>query len=357
LARLQEQASTRAGVRFPGPSLARLFLAAATFAYTFPATADLLVGVAAPARGAPSASLEEIRAGVERAVARINAAGGVAGEKLVVEAVDDGCSVTRASAAAAALIARKASLVVGHPCSTAAIAAARLYAKAPLIFVALGARHPELTDKRAGPNVYRLAGRDARQGETAAAHIAATLGGRPIAIVQDRTLLARTISADVLAGLAARGIAGVPVHGIVAGHKDYGWVVEKLKQARIEAVFFAGFPAEAVVLLRQFAAAGLAGPFYGPDTLATGELADAGVANLDKLVLTAPDNDRPLARDAEAAVEAWAVAAAITGPPALGGPYATAIGPVAFDAKGDANVSSFRLLRWSGSRWEPLPRP
>ena len=63
---------------------------------------------------------------------------------------------------------RKPAFVVGHPCSGSAVAAASLYGAAGIVFIAPGVRHPALTAKRAGMTVFRLAGRDDRQGDAAA---------------------------------------------------------------------------------------------------------------------------------------------------------------------------------------------
>lgn len=320
------------------------------------ARADIVIGVAAPFSGPFADQGRAIKSGAEAAIAAINADGGVGGERLVLETVDDGCAPTRAADAAQTLIARKPALALGHPCSAAAIAAAKLYARQPLTFIAVGPRHPELTERRAGANVWRLAGRDDRQGEVAAEFIARRFQGKPVAVVHDRTQLARARTSELISALGARGITGIPVHGIVAGERDYGALVSKLKLAGSAAVYFAGFPSEAAVILKQMRTAGVEAALVGPDALATAELTGLAADRLGHVYLTRADAAHSLADLARAGVEAWAAAAArpSVGPAGLSTKAETHIGTLAFDIKGDAGIGSFRMMRWDGAAWVPL---
>ena len=71
---------------------------------------------------------------------------------------DDNCAAKEAEEAARALIAQGVALVVGHPCAAAAIAAAKVYAPAGIVFLAPATRNPALTEPRAGPTIFRLGG-------------------------------------------------------------------------------------------------------------------------------------------------------------------------------------------------------
>ncbi len=61
-------------------------------------------------------------------------------------------------------------------------------------FIATETRHPDLTLKRAGPSIFRLAGSDDAQGLDAARICSRLAGDKTIAIVHDRTLFAKTIA-------------------------------------------------------------------------------------------------------------------------------------------------------------------
>ena len=211
-----------------------------------------------------------MRSALEAAIAEANAAGGMHGNPLTLIVADDGCASASAEGAAATLIADGAALVIGHPCSGAAVKAAPLYRKAGVLSIAVGARHPDVTaGNTADPVVLRLAGRDDRQGEAAARWLTAHAPGRRIAIVHDRTAYARAIAASAEATLVAAGIETVTVLSIVASNRDYGETIAEIRAKRAEAVLFAGFADEAAIIATGLAAHGPAVALLGTDTLAT----------------------------------------------------------------------------------------
>lgn len=333
-----------------------------------PAGAEVNIGVMVPSTGPQAEAGRAILNGAREAVERINAAGGVLGERLVPLIVDDGCGSASGQGAAEAVAAQRAALVIGHPCSSAAVAAAKVYARTSIPFIAIGSRAPELTDRRAGPAVFRLAGRDDAEAATAARHLAAHYRGRQIAILHDRTRFARSLSSALVAELTALGLPTPPVWGYVAGEKDYRALIAKVKEWQPAAIYIAGFPAEAAVLIRETRASGVAAAILGPQNLATAEFAAlAGEAATDLLVtmpetaLSLPAKALERSRsEAAAAVEAWAAAAAAASAThgsavsaALGsGTFTTAIGALSFDAKGDARISTYALARWHPTGWQ-----
>src|SRR5262249_31048377 len=87
-----------------------------------PAVADVLVGVAVPARGREAFVADDILRSARLAAKRFNAEGGVAGERIAVVEADDGCAAKPAEDAARGLIDRHIAVVIGHPCGSAAVA-------------------------------------------------------------------------------------------------------------------------------------------------------------------------------------------------------------------------------------------
>ncbi len=348
-----------------------------------PSAAEIAIGVAVPATARQATLADDVARGVSAAVDRLNEAGGLLGERVKIISVDDGCDGPHAKAAAETLALSKPVAVFGHPCAAAAIAAAPVYAAAQIPFFAIGVRHPALTDKRAGPYVFRFAGRDDRQGIAAATALLAAAPGKKIAIVQDRTAYARSVLKDTTDHLAKAGVTPSPVLPIVAGKRDYPNEIGKLLEVKPEAVLFAGYPSEAVVLLRSMRKAGLTTVVIGSDALATPEFAEtvsaADQASNRVQVLspqagatlsstTGADKPDPAAThftvQARAALEVWAaavskehsllpeaVARSLTGPPL--GP--TAAGEVSFDEKGDVRMPSFIAAVLVAGRWQAPP--
>ena len=346
------------------------------------ARAEEIVAVAAPLSGRHRAAGEEVRRAAELAVAALNAQGGVLGQQLALAAEDDGCEAAQALAAARTLADRRPALVVGHTCSSAALAAAPVYAAANLLFVSPAARHPALTQKRASKTIFRLAGRDDRQGAAAALWLAREAGERPVAVVHDPTSYARSLARQAAEGAARAGLSNVIVVAIRTGQKDYGEAAARLKDAHVGALFFAGFPAEAALLLGGVRALGLDSHFLGSDSLAGGDFA-AALPSEESSVRVLLPNDPParpgwirasferehgsrppsvLMARTYAAVEAWADAARRASsfePDRVGAVLerytidTSALGPLSFDDNGDARVASYVPARWDGGSWVP----
>ncbi len=321
-----------------------------------PGLADSAIVVAGPATGRHAGTLVAMAAGARRAIA---------GRAIRMTEVDDGCEAGRAEGAARVIVADKPDLVIGHPCPAAAVAAAKVYAAAGVLFIALGVRHPDLTDKRAGPTIFRLAGRDDRQGQAAAAELLSLAPQGKIAIVQDRTAYARSLTAAVTGELALRKSPPPAVIPIVAGRRDYDAELQKLKGARPEAIFFAGYPSEASVVLRSLRKAGITATLIASDANATDEFGTAA-ASVDpstpsvKVMMRAPQSGGIIPADLE-----WAAARAVTtwlsfnetnAPSEIARRLAASSdggdeARMQFDAGGDARIPSFTAVPPFAGRW------
>ena len=354
----------------PGPSLALLVAGALSIGPGI-ARADVVIAVAAPLTGRFAPLGKETLLAVEMAAEDTNAAGGIKGQKVVIVAEDDGCDSARARDAATRLAEQRPAVVIGHPCAGAAIAAAPIYAERKLIFIAPGVRHTVLTDKRAGPGVFRLAGRDDRQGAAAAAALARAAPGGKIAIVQDRTAYARGILADTLKELAALGAPPPLVIPIVAGKRDYPDVVDQIAKAGSQATLFAGYPSEAALILSGLRKAGVSQVFIGSDSISgqvmtvpdaqsttpevfvltpySAALADVEPKLRARILAVAKDAGAPFTA-AYAAAEVWRQAASsaatenftnIATVISRATFETSALGEIRFDSRGDAMISSF----------------
>jgi branched-chain amino acid transport system substrate-binding protein len=100
---------------------------AATFAEMRSAAAEILIGFANPLTGEMELAGEQMQNGVQLAVAELNAAGGVLGQKIVVNIVDDYCDAEQGSAAARKMVADGVAVVIGHLCSGTAIPVSLIY--------------------------------------------------------------------------------------------------------------------------------------------------------------------------------------------------------------------------------------
>jgi len=313
-------------------------------------------------------------------IAALNRSGGVAGRRLVLATVDDGCSSEVASVAAEAALARDPVAVIGHPCSSAAIAAAARYAPAQRMLLATGVRHPAFAAPRVGPLTFRVSGRDDLLGRAVASRLTKLCpSGSQIVIIHDRTQLSRKLVDSVTRDLRSGGVRAAAELTIVAGEADYAKTVSALADRKPGVILFAGFPAEGAILLRQLRSANLRAAFLATDTHAAAEfVADAGalldgsvevmmpipVVALDSAPGDQVGNDAPTesfaslaATETRTALQIWAKAASKAGtltPTAIAHQLqhgsAAEIG-VAFDNSGNAETPSFAPFQREGGRW------
>ena len=268
-------------------------------------------------------------------------------------------------------------LVLGHACASAALAAADVYGKSSVLFIATVTRHPALTAKRAGPTIFRLSGRDDRQGELAGRLLARVHDGVRVAIIHDRTRYGSELATSAAAAFKRERGSEPIMATIIGGHKDYKLTIAKVKNAAI--VFFAGFPLEGGLIYAGLRDSGSTAEFIGSDSLATQEFAttfgarakgvrvlvsSAAAASLSNMAdepgFAYADTVDDAARIG-AAIEAFAAAARRASSneaekiaaALASGAFTTVLGPISFSESGDALIPSYQLVEWQGDGWGP----
>jgi branched-chain amino acid transport system substrate-binding protein len=364
-------------------SMRRTFYAAAMAVALagFSAKAEIRIAAAGPVTG-PLASLgEQMLAGARQAVADLNETGGVLGQKLQLTLGDDQCDPKQAVSVANQLAAKDIALVVGHFCSGATLPAAEVYEQEGVIMISPAATTPELTE-RGSRLIFRTCGRDDLQGHVAGAFIARRFKGKRVAVLHDKSAYGKGLADATRDTLHRSGMTEALYDAYTAGEKDYTALVTKLKQAGIEAVFIGGYHTETGLILRQMRAQGLGAALIGGDSLVVREFwGVAGEAGENAYFTFVKDPRRnPLAADVlgrfsasgrvpegyvlytYAAVEVWAEAVKRAGTldPEIvasvlhGQSFETVIGRLTFDAKGDVDLPSFEIYRWSKGDYAPL---
>lgn len=281
---------------------------------------------------------------------------------------DDACSAEGARLAAQQIVAVRPALVIGHPCSSAAVAAAAIYADAGIPFIATGASHPVLTDARAGPLVFRLGARDDRQGDAAARALVESAGrGARFALLHDRTAAMRALAARTQKVLAADGIDEdhVQQFPFVASELDYtdfakrvaAFLTSQATNVEGSGILIAAYPQEAILIVRALKAQDVRVPMVGHEALADGKVGQA--TSWARLIVLSP-RDRDFGRAAGmyvgAALRMWKAAkSADPAEPADALAARTVLlpdlGAVSFTANGDATIPSFTLKSWKEGRW------
>jgi branched-chain amino acid transport system substrate-binding protein len=316
------------------------------------------------------------------AIADINASGGVLGKKLALKVGDDACDPKQAVAVANQMAGEGVALVVGHYCSGSSIPASQVYGESNLVQISPASTNPALTDKRAGPNIYRVCGRDDQQGEIAGKYLFDHFADKNIAIVHDKTAYGKGIADEIKKTLNANGKEETLYEAYSAGEKDYSALVSKLKRANVDVLYVGGYHTETGLIARQMRDQGMDTIIMGGDALVTQEYwSITGPAGEGTLMTFAPDpRKNPSAADVVArfkdkgtepegyvlytyaAVQAWKEAAEEAGTidaPAVvktlnENEFDTVIGKFRFNEKGDPNLPPYAVYRWSNGTYEEI---
>ena len=235
------------------------------------ALADITVGIAGPISGQLAAYGEQYTQGAKKAIEDINKAGGVNGEKLVLEVGDDACDPKQAVNVANQLASKGVKFVAGHFCSGSSIPASKVYEDEGILMITPASTNPKLTEE-GGWNVARVCGRDDAQGKVAGAFLAKNYAGKKIAIVDDKSAYGKGLADETKKAMNAAGLTEVLSESINAGEKDYSALVSKLKDAGVEALYFGGYHPEAGLILKQMAEQGLNAKMFSGDSMNAAEL-------------------------------------------------------------------------------------
>ena len=257
------------------------------------------IGVVGPTTGAVTQYGDMVREGVDTAVERINAAGGINGKKLETVVIDDGCEPKQGPVAANRVVNSKIGFVVGHVCSGATIAAADIYNNEGVVMVTPSATSPALTDGKNYDFIFRTIGRDDQQGPAAAKFILEKLKPKKAAVLHDKQSYGQGIATTVKNDLEKGGVPVAIFEGINAGDSDYSAVITKLKSQGVDFVYYGGYHPEMGLLLRQAAEQGVKAKWMGPEGTGNPDInAIAGDA-VEGMLLTLPADFTQNAANAE----------------------------------------------------------
>ena len=347
----------------------------ALLAFSGSAWAQLKIGVAGPITGPNAAFGAQLQKGAEAAVEAINAAGGINGEKIELLIGDDVSDPKQGISVANKFVADGVKFVVGHFNSGVSIPASEVYAENNIVEITPAATNPQFTERGLW-NVFRTCGRDDQQGSVAGAYLVEKFKDAKIAVVHDKTPYGQGLADETKKAMNAGGLTEVMYEGVNIGDKDFSALISKMKEAGVTVTYFGGLHTEAGLIVRQSADAGLASQFISGDGIVSAEFASiAGPAAEGVLNTFGPDpRNNPKSadivkkfRDAGFEPEAYTlysyaavqvVAQAITKVGAAddaeavaatiksGGPWATVLGDLSYDEKGDRTSLDYVMYIW-----------
>jgi branched-chain amino acid transport system substrate-binding protein len=343
------------------------------------AHADILLGVAGPMTGQQASFGVQFKRGAEQAIADINAAGGLLGQKVKMELADDACDPKQAVAAANQLVSKKVNAVIGHFCSGSSIPASEVYAEEQIIQITPASTNPLYTE-RGLSNTFRVCGRDDQQGKVAAEYIKKHYAEKNIAVVHDKSAYGKGLADETKKLLEASKVKVVLFEAVTPGEKDYSALISKLKAAQTDLIYYGGYHQEAGLIVRQAKDQGLNAPLMAGDALATTEfwsitgpvgtgtlmtfnpdprLNPSAKAVVDKFKLAAFEPEG-YTLYTYAAVQAYAAAVTKAASVKFADVTAslrknqldTVMGKIGFDAKGDVQAPGYVVYEWKNGKYE-----
>ncbi len=265
------------------------------------AAAEVKIAVGAPLTGPNAATGAQFKNGADQAVADINAAGGILGQKVVISYGDDASDPKQGVSVANKLAADGVKFVIGHYNSGITIPASEIYQENGILQISPGSTNPNVTDRRLW-NVFRTCGRDDQQGQVAGAYILERFNGKKIAIVHDKTTYGKGLADETRKTMVKGGMRDVLYEGINTGDKDFSALVSKIKQSGADLVYWGGLYTEGGQIVRQMRDQGVKAPLMGGDGITSDEFAAVAGPGVEGTLMTyGPDpRKRP---EAKAVVE------------------------------------------------------
>ncbi|MEA2880163.1 MAG: branched-chain amino acid transport system substrate-binding protein [Hyphomicrobiales bacterium] len=267
------------------------------FAFAGTAQAQIKMGVAGPLTGPNAAFGAQLKNGTDQAVADVNAAGGIMGQKIAVSYGDDVSDPKQGVSVANKFAGDGVKFVVGHFNSGVTMPASEVYQESGILEITPSATNPKITERGLW-NIFRTCGRDDQQGAVASAWIIKNMKGKKIAIVHDKTTYGQGLADETKKGLNKGGVKEVLYEGVNLGEKDFSALVSKIKASGADLVYWGGLHTEGGLIVRQMRDQGVKAPLMGGDGITSDEFATVGGPGVEGTLMTfAPDpRKRPEAK-------------------------------------------------------------
>ena len=277
-----------------------LWWAYAAFSWAQPVEV-VKIGFASPLTGPQAHYGQDNLNGARLAIEELNARKprvGIRAARFELLAEDDQADPRTGTIVAQRLVDSGVRGVVGHFNSGVSIPASKIYSDAgiPQLSVSTAVRYTRQGHRTA----FRMMADDDRQGAALGRYATARLKLKRLAVVDDRTAYGQGLADAFAAAVKASGGAVVKREYTSEREFDFRAILVALRSAAPEAVFFAGYDAQAGPLARQMREIGLAVPLLGGETMHTAKFIELAGAAAEGHVASTPGAalaGRPLGKD------------------------------------------------------------
>ena len=261
---------------------------------------EIRIGMANALSGPAMGLGTNLKAGAEAYIARVNAAGGVNGRKLVLVAKDDGYEPDKAAAATKALIEQDKVFVlfgyVGTPTSAAAVPLAAR-AGVPYLFPFTGA---EFLRNPVNKVVFNVRASYFDETETMVERLTKDIGAKKIALFIQDDAFGEAGKAGVNRALRKRDMKVAEEARFKRNTLDVDEGLAKIKAANPDGVVFIGTYAPLAAIVKKAKAQGIKAKFMTVSFIGTADFIREAGADGDGVYITqvmpSPDGGAPLVK-------------------------------------------------------------
>lgn len=244
-----------------------------------PAEMIVKIGHVGPTSGQIAHLGKDNENGARLAIEEANAKGMmIDGKKVTFEllAEDDAADGKQATQVAQKLMDAKVVGVIGHLNSGTSIPASAIYNAAGVAQISPSATNPKLTNQ-GFKGVFRMVANDVAQGTAIGNFAVKGMGGKKIAIIDDKTAYGVGLADETEKAVKAAG-STIVIREALANEKeqDFKGVLTKVKAKNPDVIVFGGMDAQAGPMLKQMKALGIKAKFISGDGAQSAELIKLG---------------------------------------------------------------------------------
>ena len=231
------------------------------------------IGAAAPLTGPQSHLGKDNENGTKMAIDEANAKGiTIGGKKIRFELIseDDQADPRMGTVVAQKFVDQQVKGVIGHLNSGTTIPSSRIYADAGIVQISPSATNVTYT-AQGFKTAFRVMANDMQQGKALGYYATHQLGGRKIAIIDDRSAYGQGL-ADEFKKAAQNGGAQIVAHEFTTDKAtDFMSIVTKIKSVKPDVLFYGGMDAQGGPMMKQVRGLGLTAKFLTGDGSSTPE--------------------------------------------------------------------------------------
>lgn len=250
------------------------------------AASPIKIAVVGPMTGDSAQYGEAFKRATELMAKKVNASGGVNGQKIELQVLDDKNDAKEAANVAQKLVADKdITAVIGHFSSTACLAAAPIYQKGGLVELSPTSSHPDFTKQ--GTFMFRNINTQATEGPVLADFAVKSLKAKKIAVIYTNNDWGITAKDNFINNAKPLNAEITAIEAFIPGQtKDFTPTLTKVKGTNPDLLFIAAMYSEAGMITQQLKQINYEVPLLGTSALNNEQLIKLAGPAVEGLYLT-----------------------------------------------------------------------